>query len=180
MILRLTCPYTSQQNGWTERVICTLNDSVRALMFHADVPWHSRRKLSPRPLTLLTDGHADHTTMTLLWWQSWMVTFLLPLNEIRAKVWSWQKQFLQVALRPAPHLWHLHVFGCLCYPKLTATAANKLSPCSIACIFLGYSPNTKDNRCYNPETNRVIVSRHVNFGDDVFPFWSRSPPAPKT
>jgi transposase InsO family protein len=38
MILRLTCPYTSQQNGRAERVLRTLNDSVRALLFHSDVP----------------------------------------------------------------------------------------------------------------------------------------------
>jgi transposase InsO family protein len=38
MILRLTCPYTSQQIGRAERVLRTLNDSVRALLFHADVP----------------------------------------------------------------------------------------------------------------------------------------------
>jgi transposase InsO family protein len=38
MILRLTRPYTSQQNGQAERVLCTLNDSVRALMFHAEAP----------------------------------------------------------------------------------------------------------------------------------------------
>jgi transposase InsO family protein len=38
MILRLTRPYTSQQNGRAERVLCTLNDSVRALMFHPEAP----------------------------------------------------------------------------------------------------------------------------------------------
>jgi histone deacetylase 1/2 len=36
--LRLTCPYTSQQNGRAERALRTLNHSVRALLFHADVP----------------------------------------------------------------------------------------------------------------------------------------------
>lgn len=36
--LRLTCPYTSQQNGCAERVLRTLNDSLRALLFHASVP----------------------------------------------------------------------------------------------------------------------------------------------
>ncbi|KAK1665405.1 hypothetical protein QYE76_053564 [Lolium multiflorum] len=37
-IFRLTCPYTSQQNGHVERVLCTLNDCVRTLLFHAHVP----------------------------------------------------------------------------------------------------------------------------------------------
>uniref|UniRef100_A0A453M6S6 Integrase catalytic domain-containing protein n=1 Tax=Aegilops tauschii subsp. strangulata TaxID=200361 RepID=A0A453M6S6_AEGTS len=38
MVLRLSCPYTSQQNGKAERTLRTLNDSVRALIFHASMP----------------------------------------------------------------------------------------------------------------------------------------------
>ncbi|XP_073355420.1 uncharacterized protein [Aegilops tauschii subsp. strangulata] len=37
-IFRLTCPYTSQQNGRAERVLRTLNDCVRTLLFHSYVP----------------------------------------------------------------------------------------------------------------------------------------------
>uniref|UniRef100_A0A452XEN1 Integrase catalytic domain-containing protein n=1 Tax=Aegilops tauschii subsp. strangulata TaxID=200361 RepID=A0A452XEN1_AEGTS len=37
-IFRLTCPYTSQQNGRVERVLRALNESVRALLFHAHMP----------------------------------------------------------------------------------------------------------------------------------------------
>ena len=37
-IFRLTCPYTSQQNGRAERILRTLNDCVRTLLFHANVP----------------------------------------------------------------------------------------------------------------------------------------------
>ena len=37
-VFRLTCPYTSQQNGRAERVIRTLNDYVRMLLFHSNVP----------------------------------------------------------------------------------------------------------------------------------------------
>jgi hypothetical protein len=72
----------------------------------------------------------------------------------------------------------LRVFGCLCYSNLTATTANKLSPRSVACIFLGYPADTKGYRCYDPETNRIIVSRHVYFDETVFPFRSRTAPAP--
>ena len=36
--LRLTCPYTSQQNGRAECVLRTINDSVHTLLFHASVP----------------------------------------------------------------------------------------------------------------------------------------------
>ena len=35
---RLSCPYTRQQKGKAERVLRTLNDSVRSLLFHASLP----------------------------------------------------------------------------------------------------------------------------------------------
>nr|XP_020168460.1 uncharacterized protein LOC109753949 [Aegilops tauschii subsp. strangulata] len=35
---RLTCPYTSQQNGRAERILRTLNDCVRTLLFHSNMP----------------------------------------------------------------------------------------------------------------------------------------------
>lgn len=37
MIFRLTCPYTLQQNGRVERVLRSLNDCARTLLFHANV-----------------------------------------------------------------------------------------------------------------------------------------------
>ena len=40
IVLRLTCPYTSQQNGKAEHVLRTLNESVCALLFHASLPPH--------------------------------------------------------------------------------------------------------------------------------------------
>nr|XP_051190882.1 uncharacterized protein LOC127304225 [Lolium perenne] len=49
-IFRLTCPYTSQQNGRAERVLRTLNDCVRTLLFHAHMPPPSSgRTPSPPP-----------------------------------------------------------------------------------------------------------------------------------
>ncbi|KAF8651260.1 hypothetical protein HU200_063510 [Digitaria exilis] len=38
IILRLTCPYTSQQNGRAGRILRTLNDSTRTMLIHANVP----------------------------------------------------------------------------------------------------------------------------------------------
>ena len=38
IVLRLSCPYTSSQNGKAERIIRTLNDCVRSLLLHAGLP----------------------------------------------------------------------------------------------------------------------------------------------
>jgi hypothetical protein len=36
--LRLSCPYTSQQNGKAERVLRTINDCVRTLLIYSAAP----------------------------------------------------------------------------------------------------------------------------------------------
>jgi hypothetical protein len=46
-----------------------------------------------------------------------------------------------------------------------------------ACLFLGYPGETKEYRCYNPDTHHVITSRHVYFDEVVYPFRSISHPA---
>ena len=38
ILIRLSCPYTSPQNGKAERILRTLNDGTRALLLHAGMP----------------------------------------------------------------------------------------------------------------------------------------------
>jgi hypothetical protein len=73
-----------------------------------------------------------------------------------------------------PSYEHLRMFGCACYPNLSAKATHKLAPRSTRCIFLGYSANHKGYLCLDLTTNNIIVSRHVVFDEADFPF-SASP-----
>jgi hypothetical protein len=34
-------------------------------------------------------------------------------------------------------------------------------PCSTRCVFLGYSPDHKECRCFDLSSHRVLISRHV-------------------
>ena len=78
----------------------------------------------------------------------------------------------QLLYSQPPEYSHLCVFGCLCYPNLSATARHKLAPRSAACVFLGYPSSHKGYRCLDLSTRRVIISRHVVFDESVFPFSS--------
>jgi hypothetical protein len=55
---------------------------------------------------------------------------------------------------------------------------HKLAPRSLPCIFLGYPADTKGYRCYDPESRRVLTSRHVSFDESCFPFRLLTSPRP--
>jgi transposase InsO family protein len=101
MVLRLTCPYTSQHNGRAERTLHTLNDSVHTMLLHTNVP------MSFWP---------DELTTT---------TYLLNCRPYCVRNNCTPYQLL---LGTPPDYNHLRVFGCRCYPNTTATAAHKLTP----------------------------------------------------
>jgi hypothetical protein len=141
--LRMSCPYTSPQNGKVERIIRTINDTVRSLLFQASVPpsyWAEALNTATRLLNLLP-------TKTL--------KFSTPHHALFGSTPSYD------------HLWG---FGCLCYPNMSATAPHKLSPRSTPCIFLGYFDHHKGYRCLDLHSNKIIISRHVVFDETSFPF----------
>ena len=68
----------------------------------------------------------------------------------------------------------LRVFGCLCYPNLSAKTQHKLSPRSTTCVFLGYPPQ-KGYRCLDLSSRKIIISQHVVFDETHFPFAASKP-----
>ena len=142
---RLSCPYTSQQNGKAERILRTLNDCVLTLLIHS---------AAPLPFWAEALNTATH---------------LLKRRSCRA---IGSETPYHLLLGVAPQYDDLRVFGCLCYPNISATTAHKLSPRSIACVFLGYPTDHRGYRCYDINTRRVYTSRHVVFVEDVFPLSS--------
>jgi histone deacetylase 1/2 len=108
--LRMSCPYTSAQNGKAERIIRSTNNMIRSLLFQASIPpayW----------------AEALHTATHLL--------NILPTKTLRFSTPHF------ALFGTAPVYDHLRTFGCACYPNLSATASHKLAPRSALCVFLG-------------------------------------------
>jgi hypothetical protein len=76
----------------------------------------------------------------------------------------------ELLLGAPPNYDQLRVFGCLCYPNITATTTHKFSPRSVACVFIGYPNDHRGYRCYDIASRRVITSRHMIFDEHHFPF----------
>jgi hypothetical protein len=143
VVLRMSCPYTSPQNGKAERTLCTINNMIRSLLFQASFP-----------ARYWVEGF--HTATYLL--------NRLPSKMIRAP-------YPYVALHGvAPSYEHLLVFGCAYYPNLSVQAPHKLAPRSTRCVFLGYSIDHKGYQCLDLSINSIIISRHVVFDEADFPF----------
>lgn len=143
ILLRFSCFYTSQQNNKAERALRTLNDILRTLLLQAHMP----------PLYW---AKALHTATSLLnIWPTKSFQLRTPHESL---------------FHSSPTYTHLRVFGCLCFPILTASTTHKLAPRSIPCVFLGYPQEHKGYRCLDITSKRVIISRHVVFDENTFPF----------
>jgi hypothetical protein len=148
--LRLSCPYTSQQNGKAEQILRTINDCVRTMLVH-----------SAAPQAFWAEALA-------------MATYLVNRRPCRA-IGTTTPYFMLFGV--APSYAELHVFGCRCFPNTTATTPHKLAARSTTCVFIGYPADHRGYRCYDVTTGRVITSRHVVFDEDVFPFHVTTTPA---
>ncbi|WVZ91380.1 hypothetical protein U9M48_037560 [Paspalum notatum var. saurae] len=148
---RFSCPYTSSQNGKAERALRTINYVLRTLLFQADLP----------PKYWVEALHA--------------ATYLI--NRRPCKPLQFDTPY-HALFGQQPDYSHLRVFGCLCYPNIASTAAHKLAPKSTPCLFLGYPPEHKGYKCMDLKTHKIILSRHVIFDENVFPFRTTQQPVP--
>lgn len=147
IVARFSCPYTSQQNGKAERTLRTLNNFVRTLLIQANMPpqfWVEALHMAAHLFNILPSTTIQNQT---------------PFTKLFQKSVDYNS---------------LRVFGCLCYPNLLPTSSHKLSPRSTACVFLGYPTQHKGFRCLDLTTRKIIISRHVVFDENTFPYTSPS------
>lgn len=79
-----------------------------------------------------------------------------------------------VLFKTPPNYKKLKTFGCLCFPWLKPYTNHKLQPRSEPCLFLGYSLTQSAYICFNFKTNKFHHSRHVQFLEDIFPYYPSS------
>lgn len=153
IVLRLSCPYTSPQNGKAKCALRTINDVI---------------------LTLLLQAHIPPS-----YWVEALSTATYIINHYPCQPIQFDTHYERL-FDKSPHYTHLRVFGYLCFPNLSATAPHKLTPRSIACIFLNCPSNHKGYWCFDPTSQRVFTSRHVTFDKKIFPFTANNSNPPST
>ncbi|KAJ9553489.1 hypothetical protein OSB04_017534 [Centaurea solstitialis] len=150
---RLSCPHTSEQNGFVER---------------------RHRHVVETGLTLLAQSHVPQR-----FWHFAFDTAVYLINRMPSRTNSNTSPFEHV-FKHKPDFSFLRVFGCQCYPHLRPYNKHKMDFRSTPCVFLGYSTTHHGYRCYDPQSDRIYVARHVRFNEQSFPFQINipSPPTP--
>jgi hypothetical protein len=140
---RLSCPYTSQQNGKAEQILSTVNDSLRTMLLHSGAP--------------------------ASFWAEALATATYVINRRPCRATDSITPF-ELLFSVALDYSTLRVFGALCFPNLSATMTHKLCPRSTTRVFLGYPPDHRGYKCYDLVTKHVITSHHVVFDEHQYPF----------
>jgi hypothetical protein len=110
-----------------------------------------------------------HTNIPLEYWDWIFVNVNFIVNCISSTHTS--------PLTPYEMLFHqtsdysfLKTIGCACYPLLRSYNSHKLQPRSEQCAFMNYSQLHKGYRCLHIDSQRIYISRHVIFHEEILPF----------
>lgn len=139
---RMSCPYTSQQNGRAERKHRHIAEFGLTLLAQAQMPLH-------------------------YWWEAFSTAVYL-INRLPSQVTQNESPY-SLIFHKEPDYKLLKPFGCACYPCLKPYNQHKLQFHTTRCVFLGYSNSHKGYKCLNSH-GRTFISRHVIFNEDLFPF----------
>ncbi|KFY82599.1 hypothetical protein V500_10440 [Pseudogymnoascus sp. VKM F-4518 (FW-2643)] len=140
ILFEYTTPYTSYQNGVSERLNRALVALIRAMLSYARLP----RKL---------------------WSEALMAACYLrnrlpigPGNMSPEEAYSGKK----------PSVAHIRVWGCVAYANLSMEqrGGDKLAPNAIRTALVGYMPTSKQYRLYDPVGDQIIIATSVRFVED--------------
>lgn len=137
---QLTAPYSPQQNGIIKRRNQTVVAKARCMM---------KAKHMPRKFW----GEAVRTGVFIL---NRPPTKAVP-DKTPYKAWHGRT--------PAVH--YFKTFGCVVHIKEVKPHLKKLEDRSKLMVFLGYEPGTKGYRVYDPDANRVVITRDTIFDEAV-------------
>ena len=144
---RQTCPHTHHQNGSVERKHRHIVDIGLSLLSHSKVPFK--------------------------FWDATFDTATYLINRSPSPA-TQNKSPFEILFDKTLDYKFLKVFGWECFPYLRPYNKNKFSFRSKSCVFLGYSKPHTGYKCFDLDSGKTTIARHVVFNENVFPFQSSS------
>ncbi|KAB2600513.1 hypothetical protein D8674_043037 [Pyrus ussuriensis x Pyrus communis] len=142
MVHRISCPCTPQQNGLVERRHRHVVETAITLMNAAGLS---------QEFWYLSCAHAVYL-----------------INRMTSKSLQMNSPYFSLYDKH-PSLKDLKIYGSAVFPYLRHYNDSKLQPRSSMCIFLGYASGYKGAICYNLQTQKLVLSKHVIHDESVFP-----------
>lgn len=144
----LRAPYSPQQNGVAERKNRTIVDMARSMLQSKSMPkefWAEAVQCA-----VYVQNRCPHQKLN---------------DKTPQEMWSGRK----------PTVSHLRIFGSIAYAHVPDQRRTKLEDKSKKYIFVGHDEKTKGYKLYNPESQRVIVSRDVRVDEHNKWNWNSVP-----
>ncbi|GKE37760.1 retrovirus-related pol polyprotein from transposon TNT 1-94 [Tanacetum coccineum] len=129
---------TPEQNGVVERRNCTLVEAAQTMLSAAKVP--------------------------LFFWAKAIATTCFTQNRSLV-IPRHKKTPYHIINSRKPSVKFFHIFGSLCYIIRDGENLDKMKEKGDACIFVGYSTQSKAYRVFNKRTQIIIETIHVNFDE---------------
>ena len=103
-------------------------------------------------------------------WGEAILTIMHLINKILSFHTSSLSPYKKLYGHPLDYF-SLRVFGCTCFVLRPSVECNKLSSCSIICVFLGYDEGQKGYRCYDPVAQKLYIYHQVFFLEHILFFF---------
>ncbi|GJU39642.1 retrovirus-related pol polyprotein from transposon TNT 1-94 [Tanacetum coccineum] len=129
---------TPEQNGVVERRNRTLVEAARTMLSAAKVP--------------------------LFFWAEAIATACFTQNRSLV-IPRHEKTPYHIINARKPSVKFFHIFGSLCYIVRDGENLDKMKEKGDACIFVGYSTQSKAYRVFNKRTRMIVETIHVNFDE---------------
>jgi len=144
IIHQTSCTDTPEQNGAAERKHRHIIETTYSFLLFAFVPSEFQGEAFLTAISLINTISSSYSSS------------LSPFEKLYGYV---------------PDYPSCRVFSCTCFVLHPHVERSKLSSRSVICVFLGYGEGKKGYRCFDPITQKLYMSRHVVFLEDI-PFFS--------
>ena len=137
-VLDYSIPRNPEQDGTSERMIRTLLEKTRALIFDSDL------KSDMWGEATLTAAYLSNRSPST------------TVNRLPAEIWTNKRQDLS----------NIQIFGTIVYARITTYLKKLEVRSNVNAVFVGYAPH--GYRLWDPKTKKIFLSRDVIFTNQLY------------
>ncbi|XP_074264300.1 uncharacterized protein LOC141586560 [Silene latifolia] len=105
-------------------------------------------------------------------WGECLLAATYIINRLPTAILGWRTPY-ELLLGSVPSYYdHLKVIGCQCFALIPSKQRDKFQSKGRRCVFIGYPHGQKAYKLFDLDTQKILISRDVEFQEHVFPYKS--------